>query len=62
MMDREGRSSVGTYAWASRTRPNNVTRRERKLMVMRWSIGEVFWRSGVSQCSGLEIYPVINSK
>ena len=22
-----------TYAWAKRTRPNNVTRRERKLMV-----------------------------
>jgi hypothetical protein len=29
---------VVTYAWANRTRPNNVTRREKKLMVM---VGEV---------------------
>jgi hypothetical protein len=42
---------VVTYAWASRTRPNNVTRREKKLMVM---VGEVVrgWELGLGLCVG----------
>lgn len=48
-----------TYAWARRTRPNRVTRRERKLMAMRWSIGVVLRSGDVPRGSDQNSYPEI---